>query len=372
MGGKVWARAAWPLLAVLVVVGCDAVEEVAPEARGQRGESCEARNDCESGLACINRVCSKNDFDITVSAKQCDIIDCQTTTDCCGDRPTEAPARCSARPEVCGQPTIPGCFGGSCDSDAECGGGTCGEGQCSNTFLTCTSDVGCADVCLGGTCQQSGLSCLDDTDCAGICDFRSCDCDNPAYDPFDPICDDPDCEDLCVLECEENRCVVDDSCESDVDCPFNRPICEAGGCVECQSDVDCEAGEGEVCMAGTCERPCQKNEECPLFHACTDGECVEAGCQSDRECVLALSGFDGGEDARLSQCLPSDTDPDRNVCKIPCENDGACGSDFSVCDQGFCKFIGCESDEDCRAFFGLENQTVSDVQPFVSTAVCRE
>jgi hypothetical protein len=76
-------------------------------------------------------------------------------------------------------------------------------------------------------------------------------------------------------------------------------------------------------------------------------------------------------------------DPDVKYCRVPCENDAECidpiydvaqgviGPRFQVCDtDGFCKFIGCTSDAECRAYLGLENQTPTDDRPFVATAVC--
>jgi hypothetical protein len=100
---------------------------------------------------------------------------------------------------------------------------------------------------------------------------------------------------------------------------------------------------------------------------------VATGCSSDRECVLAASSgqVGGGEDARLSKCLPSDLDPAIFTCKIPCENDGSCGSEFQVCDNGYCRFIGCENDEECRSYLGLANLD-TDLYPFIPRAVCRD
>ena len=44
---------------VLMMLGCDEEpQQVVPAQQGGRGESCQARNDCESGLACISGVCS--------------------------------------------------------------------------------------------------------------------------------------------------------------------------------------------------------------------------------------------------------------------------------------------------------------------------
>jgi hypothetical protein len=79
----------------------------------------------------------------------------------------------------------------------------------------------------------------------------------------------------------------------------------------------------------------------------------------------------GGEDPRLLKCLPSATDEKIKECKIPCENDGSCGAQ-SVCADGFCKFIGCKENEECRAYLGITNQKPTEDHPFVTTAVCRE
>ncbi len=67
-----------------------------PETRGKRGENCQARNDCQAGLACLNGICGTNEFSIDVAVKQCDRVECATTDDCCGDKPTEVPTKCNA------------------------------------------------------------------------------------------------------------------------------------------------------------------------------------------------------------------------------------------------------------------------------------
>jgi hypothetical protein len=350
------------------LIGCKGAQEIVPKEAGQRGEQCQARNDCESGLACINGTCSKNDFDISAEAKQCDVVECATTQDCCGDKPTSAPARCSNITSVCEQPSIPGCSPVSCTTATECNGGACGFGNCDNSFDTCSDDADCMDFCdIDGSCFASGFFCTIDADCAGTCQGRSCDCDNPQFDPFDPLCSDPDCQDVCVLRCEEERCVEDDSCETTIDCPFNAPMCDAGRCIECMDDTDCD--DMEACQNGFCDTPCTQNEECPLFYGCKEGDCVETGCSSDRQCVLAFSD-DGGEDSRLAKCLPPDDESDTPICKIPCENDGSC-AEFQVCTGGYCKFIGCKDNEDCRAYLGLENQNPDGDALFVPQAVCR-
>lgn len=347
-----------------------------PSARGQRGESCQARNDCEGGLACVNSLCVKNEFEISAAAKQCDVINCETTEDCCGGRPTEAPAKCANRAWICATPSLPGCVASICTSDVDCGGdGTCPAGYCTNSTLTaCAADTDCANTCDTdtGACTLTSALCADDTQCVtGTCSLRTCSCTNPDYNPLDPICTDPDCVDVCTLTCEEERCVVDTSCEEDTDCNILTPHCSSGRCVECTEDANCDEAGGESCVDNVCRKPCTANEECPLFSACESGKCVHRGCTSDRECVLALQGTAVGiDDSRLAKCLPSDMDPDIKACKIPCENDAACGQ-LNVCEAGYCKFVGCETDEECRSYLGLQNQVTNDAQPYLNKAVCR-
>src|SRR6185295_394472 len=96
--------AAVSLVAVsaLAMQGCSKdAQKIQPDTQGKRGESCLARNDCDKGLACLNGVCSLNEFNIDVSAKQCTRVECDTTEDCCGSKATEAPAKCSGRDEIC-------------------------------------------------------------------------------------------------------------------------------------------------------------------------------------------------------------------------------------------------------------------------------
>jgi hypothetical protein len=398
MGLRSFLGAVFVALA-FVFVGCstDKAQKVEPETRGKRGERCMARNDCDSGLACLNGVCAKNEFAIAVSAKQCDRIECTEDTDCCGDRPTSAPAKCKNRDVVCTTPQLPGCVATSCVATGTCqGGGTCGPGTCSiNTGGgTCTSVDSCYETCNQNTlfCTKSSLACTVDADCpyseatvtgTVTCNNRICNCQNPDYNPSDPICTDPDCEDICLLRCQDELCLKDNSCETASDCAATGlPICDDGRCVQCTEDSECDDDANETCEKGRCEKPCEHDEECGLFEACDAGECVYVGCNDDKECILAAArGQDGvggsssissgGDDPRLFKCLPSEADPNIKTCKIPCENDGSCGQ-FQVCDVGYCKFIGCETDEQCRAYLGIANQQTSETKPYVATAICRE
>ena len=366
-----------------------------PSTRGKRGENCQARNDCQDGLACLNGVCGINEFSIGVAVKQCDRIECASTADCCGDKPTEVPTKCNARLTTC-SPTFPGCSAAQvCTNDDACGqGGSCrpaaATGSCSAplTGLACASATDCQDLCTTNVCTVSGSTCTANIDCpyytttAATCvkPSRTCNCANPNYNASAAICTDPDCTDLCTLRCDAERCIPDRSCEDDAECTAGTPFCAEGQCVQCKADDDCL--DGKSCHAGVCHAACKHNEECSAFYECnTDsGQCEYAGCKSDRECILAATADSqgpasvptpSGEDPRLLKCLPSESDPAHKTCKIPCENDGSCSAQ-SVCDAGFCKFIGCETNEDCRAYLKLVAQVPTAAKPFVPTAVCRE
>lgn len=373
--------------------GCrsDGAQKVQPETRGKRGERCQARNDCDAGLACLNGVCAKNEFsNVEVHAKHCDLIECEADADCCGDRPTTAPAECEDRQNVCLTPTLPDCTVSICTSDATCGSGTCPMGACSIGGGACESSDDCADVCVAGTCRVSGQVCTVATqavDCFYYgsvisCSTRACDCQNPDFDPTDELCFNQECLNVCLLRCNDNnRCIEDDSCDTAVDCAgTGLPICDGGRCVQCVDDDDCNEDNQETCERGQCRRPCEFNEQCALFEECNTrtGDCEYVGCKSNHECILAAArgqGVDGGngvgDDPRLFECLPSEANEDIKTCKIPCENDGSCGH-FQVCDAGYCKFIGCDSHEECRAYLGITNQVITETKPYVAQARCVE
>jgi hypothetical protein len=393
--------AALSLVAVsaLGLQGCSKdAQKVQPETRGKRGETCLARNDCDTGLACLSGICAKNEFNLDVTAKQCIREECSDTADCCGDKATEAPAKCADRNAICepANATILGCSTtATCTTataDTVCGGGTCTPGVCSggtSPGATCETATDCPkDTCntATGYCTvNTAYTCTINSQCPGYtatCSIRRCNCVNPVYNPNDPICSDPDCEDICLLRCQDNLCLEDKSCKTDAQCiALGLQVCDGGRCVECTKNSECDEENDETCESGVCQKPCKANEECPLFAACVEGDCVYQGCNDDRECILAASrGLQGvggtsnaqaagADDPRLYKCLANDADPKHKTCKIPCENDGSCGQ-FQVCDEGYCKFVGCNSDEQCRNYLGIANQMTSETKPYVAKAKC--
>ena len=377
-----------------------------PLALGERGTSCDVssdcveglscivKNDCQEGLSCVRKSCQPSNFDVMGTGKQCHTVHCATTADCCGDKSLTEPDKCKGKADICDTPTLTECSPVlGCSTDAECGtgAGTC-KNRCSlSPYGYCDTNADCPNVCnitvagtggtpAQGTCQYGSAACAMDSDCTaasntsntntcGGVQTKRCDCTNPVYEPTNVICTDTDCDNVCTRVCEDQICEIDDSCESDNDCSLAAPMCDAGDCVQCKSADDCDADAKEQCVAGVCGSACKEDTQCPAFNSCQDGECVETGCKTDRECILLSAGQrDSDQDPRLSKCTIKDG---QGICTYPCEIDAQCGS-TEVCVNNVCEFIGCETNAECKAFTGLNNQPApTPEQPWIVTTECR-
>jgi hypothetical protein len=390
-------------------------------ALGERGSSCDSSGDCQeelscivtancpSGVACSNKTCQPSNFEIMGTGKQCHIVQCAEREDCCGDMPLEAPEKCDVRNLTCNQATLAGCTAISCTEDDQCGAGKC-AGTCSQDIdVQCLTTDDCDEnVCVfpsgsggagsggsssggsggsggtgggsGGTgggsggsggsgelgaCSVTGGACYADVDCAvNACSVPYCRCENPDYDPADPICTDEDCEGICGWTCEGDLCALDTSCNIDADCVNTSPYCEDGACAECRDSDDCE--EDVDCILGRCGPECEVDTECGLFEVCEDDACVYVGCQTDRECVLGASSSE--QDPRLSVCL---IEAGIGTCVFPCDIDAQCGP-TEICVDSVCEYIGCETDTECKTIAGLHDQPPpTEEQPWTTAAECR-
>ena len=96
------------------------------------------------------------------------------------------------------------------------------------------------------------------------------------------------------------------------------------------------------------------------------------GCRSDRECTLIPDaqalGLAPGFDPRLLRCH---TEDGVGRCLIPCQTDAQCPP-TEVCTGGLCKYIGCETDSECKTIAGVHNQDRRAGQPWISTVECRQ
>ncbi len=333
------------------------------------GDGCAVKNDCAGEFSCIRGKCQPVSFDFLATGKECVQIDCADAADCCGKLPAEVPDKCRSRAAKCSA-TLPGCAPGECNRSSDCGGGGVCTGNCSVSSGECTGNADClANKCVGGTCTLDFTTCSSDAECgANTCVGGSCACENPSYDPADPVCSDEDCEGLCLWACEASRCVLPTDCQTNADCAGNTPLCDDGTCVECTTSTDCSFDK--ICLEGRCETPCENDSHCPLFEACQAGECIYVGCRSDRECTL-IPGVEllgvSGVDPRLLRC---NTERGVGKCIVPCQTDAQCPP-TEVCSGGVCEYIGCETEAECKTIVGLHDQGSSDAAPWVPTVECR-
>jgi hypothetical protein len=282
----------------------------------------------------------------------------------------EVPESCRSRAAKCSE-MLPGCIEGECTRSTECGGGGVCTGNCVVSSGQCTSSVDClANKCVEGKCTLDFTACGSDAECtSNTCVGGFCACENPSFDPADPVCSDEECEGLCLWACEDSRCVIPRDCEDDDGCFGSTPLCVDGTCVECTASVDCSFDK--VCLSGKCETPCKSDLQCALFEACQAGECLYVGCRSDRECSLIPDlealGLSANLDRRLLRC---NTEDGIGRCLIPCQTDAQC-LPTEVCTGGLCEYIGCESTAECKSIVGLHDQVATDDQPWIPTVECR-
>lgn len=251
-----------PLLVVFAIMtACSGSEEIIPARQGERGETCRAANDCSGELACINNVCTQNDFPVDEAAGECVLIECQNDDECW--EPSFSTEECSSLLQNCDEffDTF-SCqqYAQGCLPNAECTDNLC------FSFQACRSSDDCFEAeCVNGRCDAS---CVSDEDCGGegfICDSGSC-----------------------VAGCEDNN-----------DCPYFHQ-CQSRVCVEtgCTTDRECAAytdSPNATCNDGECQIPCVNDAECNGsdssydFYGCRSGLCVYLGCETDEECRIELN-----------------------------------------------------------------------------------
>jgi hypothetical protein len=273
---------AWTAVAVgaVLLAGCkgDDVQTVKPDERGERGESCQARNDCAEGLACVLGVCTQNEFPISVHAKHCYKVECAENADCCVDFvPTADEDTCTLYAE-------------NCATDAY---------YCDLYNTLCI----CSEICIEERCVPPPSACIEDLDCyseeavdgMGVCEDGKC------YD----CREDANCA-VAGAECVDMMCEV--PCTRHEQCGLFED-CIDGDCVDrgCANDRECVFLYGlngdrpqPRCRDGECEIPCENDAQCrglqepnldpahASFYVCEGGRCVFMGCTTDEQCRIML------------------------------------------------------------------------------------
>jgi hypothetical protein len=357
-------------VAAVLVSACGSDDKKAVPAAGSRlDEACEKTADCAAGLACVvsdtGSVCRPVSSGITVNAKECAAIQCNTADDCCTNQFTRNSqcttwaANCTATP-----------------TSADCARSTGPQCVCTAANYTCDKNV-----CHGIQCQRP-------TDCCTYLNWtRSTACDTAAADcTTDPVLYASQCTyaqgTSCVCndtvnnyDCNaQNLCVTVTSCTSDTSCYAPNPRCDtaAGHCVGCLTTADCTAS-GAQCIANVCVTPtCKSNADCVAFSACEKGAnglnaCVPKGCANNQECMTFEENY-------LATCFtpPAPTLP---YCVVQCDTDAQCATAnnplrkcvVTTGPHGTCQDPGCTTDEECKIRLELVSQLPAGTQ-----AVCRD
>ena len=237
--------------------------------RTEIGQRCESDDQCPEGGQCVGQICVSEDLpdadlpDADVpdgDVSDVDPILCEDDLDCGSGQCESAGDACvqsicdtelgECVPQECPVTCEDGrvqlgcrCVAEVCESDAQCDGLVCDEGQCRG----CEVDSECSgtQICQAGECV-AGPECEDDSQC------------RPS--------------ELCV----EQSCVERPECTFDDDCG-EQEQCIAGVCQftpECSSDDDC--GERAECVGGFCqERLCRGNDTCEEGQLCDNGQCID-------------------------------------------------------------------------------------------------
>jgi hypothetical protein len=237
---------------------------------GRRGESCLSTDNCEKPLVCVNQTCSVANFEIEVTDKACQRVECEEATDCC---PEPNPS-CKTWKDAC-----------------DTGAGGANQVACdayNNPIYNCICDTS-VWACDNFECIPA-VTCAGSFDCIfGVCssEKRCVECE-----------EDTDCL-LANQSCVDNACVG--GCENDTECPVFH-ACESGACSEkgCQNDRECVALSRNPLSScdlatGSCSESCETDADCSIeggstftFRACVDSFCKDVGCQTDEECKIRL------------------------------------------------------------------------------------
>lgn len=359
---RVFRAGFFVLIAYLGIGGCsdtlDAAEDQnqnGERARelGGAGESCTSRADCQAGLSCVRNVCSNSDAGVVLGGEG---ETCRARSDCqeglsCFDsvcrRSPDASASEAGGPPL---PTGPGGRQGeSCVSSADCATPlVCVSGKCAlGDFGIVPTQKECvivqcgvaADCCPtpNALCEQWKQECEQDPDAgASSCLLY----DSPVNNC---VCD------VATWKCEKHQCTARVPCTTELDCSVSY-VCHQGECVNCVTADDCLTNQS--CVDHRCTTRCTTNSQCPALHSCVNETCVETGCTDDRECVAL-------ERDALAICR-------EGKCHKPCQRDVECSApspyQFRACVDGFCKDVGCQTDEECKIRLGTQIGTENEAR----------
>jgi hypothetical protein len=209
-----------------------------------------------------------------------------------------------------------------CDDDDECTTDECGDDGCTNEAVDCDDSLDCTDDscdsatgCVNEDNCPDGQFCNADLNaCAECAEDADCDDSDACTDDTcgaDGTCSSTptDCDD--GLDCTDDSCAAATGCVNASNCPETTPICTAEGCVECETNADCDTAAGETCVEGVCEGgTCETDEDCSDGMFCNGEEtCVDGACEPGED---PCADFTCGDEDPI--CLEGDA---AAVCECP-------------------------------------------------------
>ena len=306
-------------------------------------DACPAGEVCESGLCvgggapCSDTApCSGTDICDAGACRACEGAECPAT---CTDGSCPAGQSCNAETGVCeADAGLATCA--ACADSAECGAeGRCIQLQGGKACLpTCAADSDCA---VGWTCQTGAAGAV---------------CTPPNYR----------CEGCFATGCPDGQtCNATGACEATPAactpaCSGATPVCDAGACVECLTDVDCGAGrtcnvgakvcEGQTsCTGATPYQVGDRCVECTTNSHCGDRFCDQAtNTCSDDQCASCAAPYPACiQYEGQSYCVQCETNED---CVALNGEGSTCNTSTYACEGGVVAPANkCETDSDCAA-----------------------
>lgn len=254
--------------------GTDAAGGTADSRYSGPGESCQAKNDCASSLACIMATCRPVDIDLPHTPKNCYRVECAEKADCCTSFVPNA--NCEEYKRNCDDdPVFCNTYRNLCECNQDCTGE-----MCVAATPGCASDGECTSeqtpFCIESKCTQ----CKDDVNCQGQ-----------------------------GTRCIKGTCAA--PCMMDENCPMLQE-CQSGSCVEvgCKTDRECVFLMRDAlaaCRDAKCQVPCLVDTDCSrgssmtTFQVCEQGQCLFVGCENDAEC-RALLGLQNSNSRSHAVC----------------------------------------------------------------------
>jgi hypothetical protein len=389
------------------LIGCgdeDETEQAKPVAvtKSAENESCVRTDDCESGLKCVNNICTESGSsggtgtggtaptsplgDVGESCTR--RADCMQPLGCFNQRCAEGATGEGGSGNI--PPVTLGQRGETCLVSSDCEVGlVCRPGGAQTSIGVCTetdTDIMPTGRVCGAECTAAADCCEIPLELQGALGTRSCvelddllvgiDCDTTmvAIDLQRCFAQTAYCE--CAANtwaCTQGACSYTAACSANGMVPGGCPttsrsgralfsMCDIDGSDLCQApegeplcveDDDCEAiavtddpmdtcvADECTCFQGGCYRRCSEDLDCRAGRECDTGTavCVPiAACASDQTCQTRLG------DVR-ARCVES-------VCTIECETDLDCngltnGAFAQVCHEGMCQALGCANDNEC-------------------------